>query len=300
MNSGKIYNIQRFCLQDGQGIRTTLFFKGCPLRCVWCSNPESQSGGQELMYNDKKCLMCGGCAAVCPNKAISTHAGTLKIARERCADCVAPCSKACVTRALDAVSKEYTLDAALEIIDKDAAFYAASGGGVTLSGGEPTAQFGFLERLAHTCKKKGYHTALETCGYYDGAYNRELVEFIDLFLFDIKHADSAKHSKWTGVENERIHKNFAFLAQSGARLIARVPLIPGFNDTAGEIAAIAALVSGHGVKEMNILPYHRLGSVKYARTGRVYGMPPGAELRADAAQAFVGIAAEYGLDVSIG
>ena len=230
MKKGTILNIQRFSVNDGPGIRTAVFFKGCPLRCSWCHNPESQSAAPQLLYFENRCILCGECVAVCPNEAIEKneriHTDELKC--DSCGTCLGHCA----ADARKIAGREMRVAEVMAEIAKDAAFYNNSAGGVTFSGGEPLAQFDFLEALATTCKNRGIHTALDTCGHTSWPLLKKTRRWINLYLYDLKLMDTEKHIQYAGVSNSLILDNLRRLTELEADIIVRVPLIPGI--TAGE------------------------------------------------------------------
>ncbi|MBR5587083.1 MAG: glycyl-radical enzyme activating protein [Clostridia bacterium] len=264
MCNGKIFNIQRFCTNDGPGIRTTVFLKGCPLNCVWCHNPESRRRQSELLFSPEKCINCTACGAVCKNHDFET--GTHKMMGNKCYAC-GKCSSVCPTEALEVCGKSVSTDEVLETVLKDLEFYKASGGGATLSGGEPLLQSEFSLSLLKKFKAHGLHTAMETCGYYNGDLS-EFLPYVDLWLFDMKIYDRDLHKKFTGVSNEVILKNLRFLNENGAKIILRCPIIPDINFNENHFRDISALADSlDNVSEIHLLPYHPLGISKSARMG---------------------------------
>lgn len=269
-----IENIQHFSLHDGPGTRTTVFFKGCPLRCAWCSNPTTQNFGVELLQKADKCLRCGACAAVCPHQAVSMVPGSLpRIDRSRCVNC-GLCTASCPGKALVMAGQEYTLESVVTNIAADMLFYRNSGGGVTLSGGEVLAQSDFAVALCEECHALGIQTAAETSGYAPYENLRRLSSVTDILFMDIKHADNSEHKRLTGMDNAHILDNFARLLRDRVEPVhVRLPLIPGCNDSDDHLAAYAALLSGmEGNFDLEVLPYHRLGKNKYDMLGREYAL----------------------------
>lgn len=267
MANGLIFDLRRFSIHDGPGIRTTVFFKGCPLNCAWCHNPESQSFAPELMLLPNRCVDCGACAATCPHGAIwkmGDHWVTDRGICRVCGDCVA----VCYADGRQIVGREYSLDELMETIMSDEAFYAQSGGGVTFSGGEPLAQPEALKALLQACKARGYHNALDTCGHAPWSAFEEVLPLLDLVLYDLKLLDPEKHRQYTGVSNELILENLEKLAKTGKELWLRIPIIPGVNDSPDDLAASAAFIRGlDGNPRVFILPYHDVASSKYPNIG---------------------------------
>jgi pyruvate formate lyase activating enzyme len=267
-----IWDIKKYALHDGPGIRTTVFFKGCPLRCAWCSNPESQSFTVELIWRREDCIGCGTCAAVCPVEAIALSAGEITLDRRRCTLC-GECWRQCPGGALEKVGREPDPVQILEEVGRDSVFYFRTGGGLTLSGGEPLAQPDLAAALLHGYRSRlhGRHTVVETSACCPPDALECVLPHTDLFLADIKHMNPAAHRRFTGADNDRIIANLQRLAASPAQLVLRFPLIPGCNDDTENLTATAAFaVSLPGVECLDILPYHRLGEEKYARTGRSF------------------------------
>lgn len=256
MSKGMIFDIQRNSFVDGPGIRTTVFFKGCNLRCAWCHNPESQAMGPQLMVYADRCKGCGRCKAVCPHGLESC---------DLCGKCVA----ACPYGARQICGREYTVEEVLTEVEKDMLFYKTSGGGVTFSGGECMLQIDFLEALLKKCKEKGIHTAVDTAGNVPFSQFERILPDTDLFLYDIKLMDSRKHARYTGQGNEQILKNLKNLLMSGADVWIRIPVIAGVNDSAEEMQAIKAFLESCGKPEkIELLPCHAMAEYKYRAIGK--------------------------------
>jgi pyruvate formate lyase activating enzyme len=251
-----IFDIERNSFVDGPGIRTTVFFKGCNLRCAWCHNPESQSAKPQMMFYKNKCTGCGKCREKCPNSM------------EKC-DLCGRCSLFCPHDAREICGKEYTVDEVLKEILKDKTFYDNSGGGVTFSGGECMLQIDFLAELLKRCKENGIHTAVDTAGHVAFECFERILPYTDLFLYDIKCYDSEKHKKYTGVSNELLFSNLKKLLQTDKTIWVRIPVIPTVNDTEEEMLTIKTFLSSCGIPEkVELLPYHAMGEHKYAAIGK--------------------------------
>jgi pyruvate formate lyase activating enzyme len=268
---GIVFNIQRYSIQDGPGIRTTVFLKGCPLRCAWCSNPESQNPRPEIAHRDSLCTQCGRCVDVCEAQAISIGEKSISINRRLCTNC-GRCAAVCLPGALKVFGEEMSAAEVFRQVKKDEEFYRESGGGVTVSGGEPLFQPDFVKALFKLCYNAGIHTCIETCGLASVKALEKVLKYTSLVLFDIKLADPAAHRQWTGRRNETILRNLGLVMQKGIPVIIRVPLIPGINDTDEALEDIARLAAGFLKKHGNIelLPYHRFGLGKYQMLDRKY------------------------------
>lgn len=266
---GLIFNIQRFSLHDGPGIRSTVFTKGCPLRCRWCGNPESWNPYPEIMTHDRKCVRCGKCEQVCPVGAITVSPEAREIDRARCNLCL-ECAGVCPSEAITVSGRYVSIDEVTTEVESDRLFYEHSGGGVTVSGGEPLLQWEFVSELLKVCKERGLHTALDTAGYSSWHIIERVLEYVDLVLFDIKHMDPGKHRKGTSKSNSLILRNAQRIAAKKVRLWLRVPLIPGYNDSKEDIEKVARLGLKIGAEKVSILPFHGFGIPKYEQLGRRY------------------------------
>ncbi|HEX2924256.1 MAG TPA: glycyl-radical enzyme activating protein [Chloroflexota bacterium] len=265
--TGLVFNIQRYSIHDGPGIRTTVFLKGCPLRCLWCCNPESQSAQIEIGSYPDSCVGCGNCAADCPRGAIEVGPGGACLDRARCDRC-GICAGVCVAGGLRQIGMRRGVADVVREVERDRTFYRISSGGVTLSGGEPTVQPEFALGLLRACKDRGIHTAMESCGHTGWDELASLLPHLDLLLYDIKQVDPERHRSLTGVSNHLILDNARRAAKSEVQMIVRVPMIPGCNDDEESVRALVDFVASlERVKEFHLLPYHRLGLNKHAALG---------------------------------
>lgn len=278
MISGLIFNIQKFSIHDGPGIRTLVFMKGCPLRCRWCCNPESQKRHPEISFRSIVCigvLECGRCIDVCPLDAIGVdEAKHIRIDRAKCDSC-GKCAEVCPAKALELIGEYVRIDHVMRVVQEDCNYYRRSGGGITVSGGEPLEQAGFVSELLSQCKGAGINTAIETCGQGDQRSLDQLCHQANLVFFDLKHMDPVVHRSLTGVGNELILENIRKISTDFPRvnIIVRTPIIPGYNDFDANIKASAEFVSGlHGQRRYELIPYHKYGVAKYAQLGRLYGL----------------------------
>ena len=267
MTRGMVFDIQKFSVHDGPGIRTTVFLKGCPLRCIWCHNPESWAGKAELLFNAAKCTACGRCVPACPHGCHKIEQGRHVFSRENCTGC-GKCVKHCLSDALELCGKLRSVEEVISEVLKDKPFYDNSGGGMTLSGGEPMAQFSFTRELLASAKGNGLHVCMETCGFAPREHFSEILGLVDLFLFDIKTVDPEKHRRLTGRDHSLILENLRFLNDSGAKIHLRCPLVEGVNDSDEELCGIGKLADSlTDVLEVDVEPYHPLGVSKAGRLG---------------------------------
>jgi pyruvate formate lyase activating enzyme len=269
MSKPLVFDIKRYAINDGPGIRIVIFLKGCNLNCTWCHNPESISIETERMYSPAKCIKCGTCVSACPEKAITlTNEGI--ITDSALCNLSGKCAEVCPTRAIEISGKEISVDEIIKEIEKERPFFDQSGGGVTFSGGEPLLHHKFLIRLLEECGKRGIHRAVDTAGFVNTDIIMAVAMHTDLFLYDLKIMDPEKHRKWIGVTNEKILENLKLLADTGASIIVRIPLIGGVNDDPENIEETARFIAGlSGEKKLvNFLPYHKIAKTKYQKLGR--------------------------------
>ena len=262
---GLIFDIKKYAIHDGPGIRTTVFFKGCPLQCLWCHNPESWKAQAELGFREGRCLGCGQCAEVCPHESISLVENRSMTDVEKCVLC-GRCVDVCLAGARQIIGREMAVSEVMAEVERDVIFYDQSGGGVTFSGGEPLMQPDFLMALLNQCRERNIHTAVDTSCYAEPEIVESVAKKTDLFLCDLKHMDNEMHERFTGVGNKLILENIRRISQADKKIIIRIPIIPGFNDEKANIEAtgkFAASLSGIG--RIDILPFNRGGMEKSAR-----------------------------------
>ena len=267
-----ITNIQRYSIHDGDGIRTTVFFKGCPLRCVWCHNPETQHKSRELLCNGEKCTGCGACASVCLQKAISVKNGKAQTDRKLCTACGA-CAEVCVLNLREIAGRDYTVKELVNELLKDQIFYEESGGGVTFSGGEVMAMdMDYILEAAKELKRQGIPLAIDTCGYVPYERFQKILPYTDVFLYDVKVMDEGLHKKYTGVDNRLILENLVRLAHDGAGICVRIPTVKEVNGNERSMKEIIAFLQEHDIHpiQINLLPYHDTGSGKYRKLDTAY------------------------------
>ncbi len=272
---GRVFDIQRFAIHDGPGIRTTVFLKGCPLQCAWCHNPESQQHQVEVSWDPAKCIGCGYCFKACPQGCHTLEDGRHLLDRTHCLQC-GVCAAQCYARALEVIGRDISVAETLQEVLKDQPFYDTSGGGLTVSGGEPMAQFVFTRALLRAAKAAGLHVCLETAGFAPWEQYEQLLGSVDLFLFDYKESDPVRHRAFTGVPPDVILANLERLDARGAALVLRCPIIPGCNARDDHFAALAALANRlPRVQAVNLMPYHPLGESKRVRLGQTAETPAG-------------------------
>ena len=312
---GNIYDIQKFSVHDGPGIRTDVFTKGCPLRCLWCHSPESQGFGPDLAWMDIRCIgveFGGKCVESCEYGAISVGPAVATLGdsgktisppvidRDKCKVCL-KCAEACPSRALYNTLRRMSVEEVMVEIRKDKKYYDRSGGGVTISGGEPMSQFEFTLAVAKQCKAEGIHVALDTTGFAPWEHYKEILPYVDLFLYDLKHMDSKRSEKLVGVPNELILDNARRIAAAGGRIQFRFPIIPKLNDSEENVRATAEFCKEveNAIDVVQLLPYHKMGEMKYVRLGKKYRLvnvePPTSEFM----EAQLEIFKSYGLPAQI-
>lgn len=267
---GMVLNIQKFSIDDGPGIRTTVFLKGCNLRCLWCHNPESLESGYNIQYYPQKCIQCGKCVDVCPVHAQKLEKEERIFLRDKCIEC-GKCAEFCPSEALIIAGKTMTVQEVLAEVEKDQVFYEKSHGGVTFSGGEPMLQIDFLKELLKESKSKGFHTAVDTAGNISWDCFLEILPYVDLFLFDLKAIDEVRHRAITGSSNGMILDNLEKLSTTGVKIWIRIPVIPGINIVDNEAEKLREFLADlKGLTTVELLPFHKLGESKYESLDREY------------------------------
>ena len=297
--TGLVFNIQKFSIHDGPGVRTTVFLKGCPLRCRWCANPESQLGRTQIMYDAQKCLDCGTCIQICQEGALSRQEdGRIHVDFTSCRAC-RTCAENCPGGALSAEGRIETVQDVYEKCMQDKLFYEDSGGGVTISGGEGMLQPEFCRELCAKLREQGIHTAIETTGCVGEKTFRELAPCFDLLLFDIKHHDPEKHREGTGQDNVQIIRNLRWVVEQGLDILPRVAVIPGFNDSIEAAAGIAKLIKESGLSKVQLLPFHQMGERKYEFLNREYALSGAQMLHREDLSEYRQVFIDAGLDCFI-
>lgn len=267
---GLVFSIDRFVCEDGPGIRTTVFLKGCPLRCIWCHSPESISAAPQLLFHSNRCIGCGACVEACPRDAQIVSPADRRVLWESCDNC-SDCVAACPSAALEMAGEWLSVEQVMAAVERDLVYYRNSAGGVTFCGGEPTMQHEFLLACLEACKDLGIHTALDTCGQVKWSVLEEMLPYVSLFLYDIKHMDSARHKEFTGVGNELILENLVRIGERGKPIWVRIPLIPGYNDSEDNLRGVAEFVGPlQTVEKISLLPYNVVTGAKYRSIGKKY------------------------------
>lgn len=273
VDEGIVFDIKHYAIHDGPGIRTTVFMKGCPLKCQWCANPESHHVTPEVLFDKYKCILCRECSKVCPHDAISFTMNHRRYDRECCRGC-GLCVRACASEAIEQCGYGVDVQTLWKKIKADRVFWDRSGGGVTLSGGEPLRQLSFVSDFLSLCQRRHVHTAIETCGFVSEAPFEKVLRHVDLVIFDIKTTHDGRHEACTGVSNGGILSNLKKLLSGPKEVLVRMPLIPGLNDAPQDLEAIGALLKNARTDvKLEVLPYHRLGAKKYEKLGLEYGLP---------------------------
>ncbi|MFB0562254.1 MAG: glycyl-radical enzyme activating protein [Candidatus Lokiarchaeia archaeon] len=296
--TGIIFNIQRYSIHDGPGIRTTVFLKGCPLTCKWCANPESINPHPEIFFREERCDQCGNCLKACLQGAITLDENGVQIDRIKCDSCM-KCEEVCHTSAISRIGKKITVEEIVTEVMRDEPFYNNSGGGVTISGGEPLYQAKFTLNLLKECKERSLHTALDTSGYAKWEALDEILNYTDLVLFDIKHLNQEMHQNGTGVGNELILRNLEKILKKGVRVWVRVPIIPNYNNSNQHIETLASFLSEKLIEKVSLLKYHEWGKHKYKFLGRDYPLKETPAINDEKLQSLKSIMESYGLSVTV-
>ena len=299
MTTALVSNIQKCCVYDGPGLRTVVFLMGCPLRCKWCQNPENLAMRPVLLFDPEKCTGCGSCLPYCKQQCGRLTAEGLRLDRAKCGGC-GLCAEHCYTEARVLCGGRRSAEDIFQAVMRDQVFYRTSGGGVTLSGGEPTMHAEFCIALFRKLKEAGVHTALETCGFCASGTMRRIAQYTDLFLFDFKAFSEEVHMKWTAQSNAPIRANLEMLHALGREIIIRIPLIPGVNDGEEFRRMLDYLTTLSGLRQLHILPFHQAGSSKYVLSDTPYSLTDMEECSIETAQHHAEIAEEYGFRVNIG
>lgn len=299
MTTGLVSNIQKCCVHDGPGLRTVVFLMGCPLRCKWCQNPENLAMKPIVLYDEEKCVSCGRCLSHCPHECGRLTEHGVQFDRSKCTSCGA-CVDSCFIEAKSMCGKRMTVDEVYEAVMRDQIFYRTSGGGVTLSGGEPTMHTGFCVELFRKLKQASIHTAVETCGFCQNNTMLRLAEYTDLFLYDFKAYTESVHEKWTGQSNQLIKENLGLLHDMGKGIIIRIPLIPGVNDNEEFDRMLQFLQQFDQLKQIHIMPFHQIGASKYMLSATPYELKDMPECDSEYAEKHAEAARKAGFEVNIG
>lgn len=295
MKQGIIFNIQKFSIHDGPGIRTTVFFKGCPLRCKWCSNPESQLKNIQILYDQTKCIHCLNCLNSCPTNALSLVNNNIIVDHKKCTGCL-KCTNNCINNALTNEGEYKNIDEIVNECLKDVAFYEESNGGITISGGEAMYQPAFLKQLVLRLKKHNLHLAIETTGYVEAETFQELAKLFDLLLFDVKHVNNQKHITGTGVATDLIKTNLIWALKNKITILPRIPVIPNFNASNDDAKEIATFLANIKIKKVQLLPFHQFGEKKYELLNRNYALKNTKPLYPEDLKEYQQIFIDHGID----
>ncbi|HCX62725.1 MAG TPA: glycyl-radical enzyme activating protein [Clostridiales bacterium] len=299
MNTVAIFNIQKFSIHDGPGIRTTVFLKGCPLKCLWCHNPESQEYEKQILYDAEKCVLCGTCVKVCPKNAIKIEDNILTTDMDKCDFC-GLCEIYCIQEARQVVGKHYSVEEVLKEVLKDRIFYEKSGGGVTVSGGEPLMFIDFVEELLKKLKEENIHTAVDTSGAVNFESLERIAEYTDLFLYDIKLMDDEMHKKYIKASNKTILENLKKLSKIHNNINIRLPIIEGVNADTDHIERIIDFIKDLNIKKVNLLPYHDIAKHKYKKLDMDYEEEKMSKPSEEKMQRFMSMFESKGYEVKIG
>ena len=294
-NEAVIFNIQKFSLNDGPGIRTVVFFKGCPLSCRWCSNPESQSMKTQILWDKRNCISCKHCIQICSLKAISSSNDRIIINHSLCNGCN-KCVDQCPGKALKTAGRNENIENIIDIVKQDMPFYEESGGGVTLSGGEVLLQHEFAVELLKKLKEENIHTCIETTGYADTEVFKKVIENVDHILFDIKHYDPIRHKEGTGVDNNLILTNFRFAIENGKSILARIPVIKEYNDSLEDALGFVRLLKQCNTTRCQLLPFHQFGENKYEQLSKDYRYSNYSSYHKEDLQDYLNIFIENGIE----
>ncbi|MDU4588879.1 glycyl-radical enzyme activating protein [Clostridium sp.] len=295
MSKGIIFNIQKFSIHDGPGIRTTVFLKGCPLKCKWCANPESQMEKVQILYDSTKCIHCLSCVNSCPSQAIQHKDDKIIIDHEKCTGCLT-CANICPQKALENEGEYKEIKSVVDVCIQDIPFYEESGGGITISGGEGMSQPQFLKELICELKKHKLHVAIETTGYIKSEIFQKLASMLDLLLFDVKHYDSNQHYLGTNVHNKLIIENLKWAIKNNIEVLPRIPVIPDFNSSLDDAKGLSKLLIDVGAKRVQLLPFHQFGEKKYDLLNRQYSLKNKKALHPEDLKDYQKIFLDKGLD----